>query len=110
MLAVSCSLLTEKAPMEGGMAFSVPLSRKVVVYTLLDRIAAQRGLRFNTCGCKDLRLRAAGVVPTVCRNTAFLEEHSQLAPDLTRPGGRPIPGIGARSAPPTSPRASRIQS
>lgn len=105
LLAASCSLLTEKAPMEGGAAFSVPLSRKLAVYSLLAKMAAQRGLRFNTCGCKDLRVRTTGAVPTVCRNSTFLEERGEVARCLTRLAAHPTPNTAARSGPPASPPA-----
>jgi DNA repair photolyase len=67
MLAGSVALLTERAPMEGGTAFSVPLARKLETYALLQELAAAHGLVFNTCGCKDLRVRADGRFATSCR-------------------------------------------
>jgi DNA repair photolyase len=74
LLAESCSLLTEKAPMEGGAAFSVPLARKLATYSRLAELATTRGLKFNTCGCKDRRVRDSGLFSASCRNTWFLEK------------------------------------
>jgi DNA repair photolyase len=71
LLAESCRLLTERAPMEGGTAFSVPLARKLETYGRLAEMASGRGLWFNTCGCKDLRVRDGGFFAS-CRNALFL--------------------------------------
>ena len=71
MLAASLALLTEPAPMEGGSAMSVPLSHKLGTYSLLAELARDRRLYFNTCGCKDLRVREMGSFPTRCRNPFF---------------------------------------
>jgi hypothetical protein len=77
-LTEACRMLNEKAPMEGGMAFSVPLTRKVETYTRLAQLACERGLKFNTCGCKDLRVRETGLFAASCRNTWFLETQRRL--------------------------------
>ena len=87
LLAESVGLLTERAPMEGGVAFSVPLARKLETYGRLAEVAAEHGLWFNTCGCKDLRVRESGRVFATCRNVLFLEP----AGDATRTGARPGP-------------------
>ncbi len=71
LLARSVALLTEPAPMEGGSALSVPLDRKLATYSLLAELAHARRLYFNTCGCKDLRVRELGAFPTRCRNPFF---------------------------------------
>jgi pyruvate-formate lyase-activating enzyme len=65
-LAAAAAELTERAPMEGGMAFSVPLARKLETYDLLSRLARARGMGFNTCGCKDLRVRDSGLFASAC--------------------------------------------
>ncbi len=57
LLAASCRHLSERAPMEGGTAWSVPLARKVATYSAIAELARSRGLTFGTCGCKDLRMR-----------------------------------------------------
>lgn len=70
--APACALLTERAPMEGGMAFSVPLARKLETYAFIAREAARHGLGFSTCGCKDLRVRdGSPSFSTSCRNTGY---------------------------------------
>lgn len=71
LVAASARFLTERAPMEGGTAWSVPLVRKLATYARLADLAGHRGLWFNTCGCKDLRVRESGLFFTRCRN-AFL--------------------------------------
>src|SRR4030095_9149930 len=71
MLARSVSWLTEPAPMEGGSALGGPLSHKLATYSLLAELARERRLYFNTCGCKDLRVREMGSFPTRCRNPFF---------------------------------------
>jgi pyruvate-formate lyase-activating enzyme len=73
LLAGSCRLLTERAPMEGGGALSVPLARKTETYGRLADMAAKHGLWFNTCGCKDLRIRESDQVFATCRNVLFME-------------------------------------
>ena len=62
--------------MEGGTAWSVPLARKLETYSRLANLARAHGLQFNTCGCKDLRVREAGAFWSSCRNTWFLAERS----------------------------------
>lgn len=91
LTAASCGLLTEKAPMAGGIAFSVPLTRKLTLYSLLAKVAGAWGMRFSTCGCKDLRVRAAEVVPSVCRNTDFLQARGVPVPCLTPCAAHPTP-------------------
>ena len=56
LLADACRHLTERAPMAGGTGWSVPLARKLTLYTHLAELAHSHGLFFQTCGCKDLRL------------------------------------------------------
>src|SRR3989454_3684181 len=41
LLAESCRLLTERAPMEGGAAFSVPLARKLETYGFLAEVRSE---------------------------------------------------------------------
>lgn len=69
---VAAAALTEKSPMAGGTAYSVPLARKLDTYAMLARQAASHGLHFSTCGCKDLRVRERGGMLTSCRNVLFL--------------------------------------
>jgi DNA repair photolyase len=73
LVAASLSLLTERAPMEGGTAYSVSLHRKIATYSFLAELARDRGLYFNTCGCKDLRIRGLEAFPTRCRNPVFFD-------------------------------------
>ncbi len=88
LLAESVALVTEKAPMEGGAAFSVPLARKVETYGRIAALAEAHGLWFNTCGCKDLRLRESGQFFSSCRN-AFFPKNGLAA--FTRSESRPAP-------------------
>jgi hypothetical protein len=73
VVAASLACLTEVAPMAGGVAYSVPLTRKLETYRFLAERAHALGLTFGTCGCKDLRLaeREAGFYPR-CRWPAYL--------------------------------------
>jgi len=87
LLGESVQLLTERAPMEGGVAFSVPLARKLETYSRLAEMADEHGLWFNTCGCKDLRVRESGRVFATCRNVLFLEPTG----GTTRTGACPAP-------------------
>jgi len=89
LLTESSRLLTERAPMEGGQAWSVPLARKIDTYSRLAELANTHGLRFNTCGCKDLRVRDSGLCSASCRNTWFLAER-------TGPASTPLPALNAR--------------
>ena len=85
LLAESVQLLTERAPMKGGVAFSVPFARKLETYSRLAEMAGEHGLWFNTCGCKDLRVRESGRVFATCRNVLFLEPTAET----TRTGACP---------------------
>ena len=82
LLAESCKLLTERAPMEGGTAFSLPLARKLQTYAWLAELARSHGLDFNTCRCKDLRLDGGELFSTSCRNTSFFVEQGLPVPAL----------------------------
>jgi DNA repair photolyase len=97
MLTTSVGLLNERSPMEGGTAFSVSLGRKLETYSRLAHMSRERGLRFSTCGCKDLRVRAQGSFDTTCRNSSFLDER-QLA--ITRSGGCRVPAGARPDVPP----------
>src|SRR5882672_10790952 len=96
LLAGSCRLLTERAPMEGGVALSVPLARKLETYGYLAETAREYGLWFNTCGCKDLRVRETDQFCATCRNVLFMEPHD----GPTRSGGCPAPAGEGSLAPP----------
>jgi DNA repair photolyase len=89
LLSASILLLDEAAPMEGGTAFSVALGRKLETYSRIATQARARGLYFNTCGCKDLRVRAVASFSTICRNPFFFG-----AATITRSAGCPeqVPG------------------
>jgi DNA repair photolyase len=80
LLAEACRLLTERAPMEGGSAFSLPLTRKLETYGWLDELARSHGLDFTTCRCKDLRLMRSAWFSTSCRNVAFFTAAGLPAP------------------------------
>lgn len=56
---------TDRSPVRGTHVLSVPPARKLELLAWLRGECAARGLRFTTCGCKDLRLRDAGVA-AVC--------------------------------------------
>jgi len=72
LTAAAAAALSEKSPMAGGQAYSVPLARKLATYEALARCARRHGLHFSTCGCKDLRVRERGGILTSCRNVLFL--------------------------------------
>lgn len=79
LLADSSRHLTERAPMAGGTAWSVPLRRKLDLYHYLANVAAGRGLHFQTCGCKDLRLHASEkAFQTQCTVNPFRAEHCEV--------------------------------
>ncbi len=101
LLAPAMPHLTERAPMEGGTAFSVSLGRKLETYATLSTMARARGMRFSTCGCKDLRVRDAGPFDTTCRNASFLGD---LGLSVTRSAGCPAPAAAAPGAPQGVPR------
>lgn len=101
LLARAIPLLTERAPMEGGTAFSVSLARKLETYATLSALSRARGMRFSTCGCKDLRVRAQGEFDTTCRNSLFLDA---LPASATRTAGCPAPAAATLAAPPDAPR------
>ncbi len=62
----------EASPTAGGLAYSVPLPRKVDLYSWLKRECTTRGLHFGACGCKDLRLGGNGFA-TACTNPCLSE-------------------------------------
>ena len=98
LLAASVRLLDEAAPMEGGAAFSVPLARKLETYARLAEQSRTRGLYFNTCGCKDLRVRGSASFSTRCRNPFFFEPGA-----LTRSEGCPEQAPATPFVPPAGP-------
>lgn len=106
LTAPAVALLTEPAPMEGGTAFSVPLARKLETYAYLAAQAKSRGLYFNTCGCKDLRVREAASFSTRCRNPLFFEPGA-----ITRSAGcreqAPAAPFDLPAVPPSQPPALR---
>jgi len=73
LLVEACRHLTERAPMAGGVGWSVPLARKLALYTWLAELSRAHGLLFQTCGCKDLRLRdgSAWFATRCCENPFF---------------------------------------
>jgi DNA repair photolyase len=85
LLAKAVGWLTEHMPVEGGMAWGVPLSRRLQTYSQLTALTRARGLNFNICGCKNVDLRTSGELSTSCRNIAFLTE-------------RGVPGIHRNAA------------
>ncbi|MGH7789622.1 MAG: radical SAM protein [Candidatus Binatia bacterium] len=78
LLAAASKVLTERTPMEGGVAFGVPLTYKLAAYSRFAETARSLGIHFNTCGCKDVRLRESGLFETSCRNAHF-EDHGAPA-------------------------------
>ena len=100
LVAPSAALLTERAAMEGGTAFSVPLARKLETYGFLAELAGRSGLWFGTCGCKDLRVRESGRVFASCRNALLLGGSPQA---FTRSGAPPTPAPAMHGAPPAGP-------
>jgi pyruvate-formate lyase-activating enzyme len=82
LLAAAVSSLTERVRVEGGLAWGVPLARRLETYARLATLARARGLRFNVCGCKNVELQTSSELSTSCRNTWFLAERGL-------PGARP---------------------
>jgi DNA repair photolyase len=101
----SAALLSQRSPMEGGVAFSVPLERKLATYSRIAALARARGLQFNTCGCKDLRLRDVSEFATRCRNVEFLAERNI---DVVSPASE-LPGsaVARHGGTPPGPRVPR---
>lgn len=71
-LKESLKLMTEKSYPLGGVAFSVPLEYKKRTYDKMNKICKSYGIVFNTCGCKELRLRDEGY-PLICGNAAYYQ-------------------------------------
>ena len=84
---------TELCPIEEGMVYSVPLSRKQQMYEWFHEQCTARGLYFGTCGCKDLRL-SGGAFPTAC-SYPYLSECA--APTLRKREDRSAAEQGDRS-------------
>lgn len=83
-LADACRSLTERAPMAGGVGWSVPLVRKLDLYARLAELARTHGLLFQTCGCKDLRLHDnGGLFPTRCCENPFFTRPLPIAASET---------------------------
>jgi hypothetical protein len=72
LLARAVGCLTERMPVEGGVAWGVRLGRRLETYAHLAALTRARGLEFNICGCKNLELRTSHEFSTSCRNTSFL--------------------------------------
>jgi hypothetical protein len=101
LLVEAVALINERSPMEGGTAFSVPLSRKLDTYVRLAQLAHDRGLRFSTCGCKDLRVRDQDALDTTCRNSPFLDDRQRV---ITRSGGCRAQAVAGPDVPPSTQR------
>lgn len=88
LVAEACRYLTERTPMAGGTGWGVPLARKVDLYTRIAAVARSRGLYFQTCRCKDLRLNDYdGLFATRCTENPFFTRPLPLvkgAPDPSR--------------------------
>lgn len=69
-LSESMKFINEKSPMQGGNALTVPLKMKEYKYMRLHEICKSKNIHFNTCGCKENRLRDLGF-PLTCRNPEF---------------------------------------
>lgn len=80
LLADSCRLLTERTPMEGGIAWSVPLARKLQTYAYVAEVARAHGLVCGTCGCKDVRMKSQPGLWSRCRLPAFVQSSDGAAP------------------------------
>src|SRR5262249_12171816 len=106
LLAASLPLLDEAAPMEGGTAFSGPLARKMETYAYLASQAQARGLYFNTCGCKDLRVRGPASFSTRCRNPFFYEP-GRVTRSAGCPEQAPVTPFVPPAGPPSQPLALR---
>lgn len=91
-LSEACRLLTERAPMEGGTAWSVPLARKLSTYSYLAQLAREHGVAFGTCGCKDVRMRQREEFSASCRNTPFLAARAVASTEATAPVAHPTSG------------------
>lgn len=78
LLANALPWLTEHMPVEGGMAWGVPLSRRLDTYARLAELTRAQGLKFNICGCKETEIRTHSEFSTSCRNTWFLADHGLL--------------------------------
>lgn len=73
ILKESIKFITEKCPMQGGHAFTVPLKIKEQKYMRLYEICRLHDIKLNTCGCKENRLKDMGFSLT-CRNPDFYKE------------------------------------
>ena len=78
LLANAVRLLTEHMPVEGGMAWGVPLSRRLETYARLAELTRAQQLKFNICGCKNTEIRTGSEFSTSCRNTWFLADRGLL--------------------------------
>ncbi|MDD5730073.1 MAG: hypothetical protein PHN57_02980, partial [Candidatus Omnitrophica bacterium] len=66
----SLKLIKEKTYPIGGAAFSVSLEQKKKTYGKMNQICRSYGIKFNTCGCKDIVLRDTGY-SLICRNIDY---------------------------------------
>jgi len=64
--------LNEKCYIAGGVALSIPLEMKKVMYRKMNEICKSYGIIFNTCGCKEVRLKDTGF-SLICRNPDFVK-------------------------------------
>jgi len=71
-LQKSLGLLNEKSYIAGGVALSIPLEMKKGMYEKMDAVCRSYGIIFNTCGCKEVRLRDTGY-SLICRNPDFIK-------------------------------------
>lgn len=70
LLKDSMNLIRERTYIVGGVALSVPQDYKKIMYDKMNKICASYGIKFNTCGCKNVSLKYTGY-NLICRNINY---------------------------------------
>jgi len=70
MLKESLKLIKEKSYPIGGVALSAPIDYKKTIYEKMNEICKKYGVKFSTCGCKQVGLREQGY-SLICRNLDY---------------------------------------
>jgi DNA repair photolyase len=73
LLKDGVKLMTSKTYPMGGVAISVSMEYKIRMYTKIGETCKSHGIKFNTCGCKDVILKNTGY-PLVCRNIDYYKK------------------------------------
>lgn len=76
LLKESMKLINERSYPIGGVALSAPTDYKKATYEKMNNICKKYGIKFSTCGCKQIGLKAEGYY-LICRNLDYYKNQNK---------------------------------